>query len=66
MGGAQGVPSPEWKGEGQGSGEEPGSAAVKDSPASGAGERSDSGGGNWRGLPRPSRLREGGVERGDL
>ena len=32
-GGAQGVPSPEWKGEGQGSGEEPGSAAVKDSSA---------------------------------
>ncbi|MGH3429771.1 MAG: hypothetical protein ACRDQZ_19745 [Mycobacteriales bacterium] len=34
--------------------------ALKDSPASGAGERSDSGGGNWRDPPRPSRLRKGG------
>jgi hypothetical protein len=29
----EGVPSPEEKGEGQGSGEEPGSAAAKDSSA---------------------------------
>jgi hypothetical protein len=32
----QGVPSPRNQGEGHGSGEEPGSAAVRDSPAYGA------------------------------
>jgi len=36
LGGVQGVPSPGNRGEGHGSGVEPGSTAVKDSPAYGA------------------------------
>jgi hypothetical protein len=53
------------RGEGQGRGEEPGGAAVRDSPAYSrripgvwGAERAESGGGNWGGPSRPGNLRK--------
>jgi len=52
-GGEQGVPSPRFQGEGHGSGVEPGSAAVKDSPAYGARNVSMVAAGTGEALPGP-------------
>ena len=52
--------------EGHGSGVEPGSAAVRDSPAYRGAERIQGGGGNWGGPPRPDGLRVLLPERGVL
>ncbi len=51
------MPSPLDRGEGHGSSEEPGSAAVRDPPGVGGAECIEGGGGNWRGPPRPGSLR---------
>src|SRR4029077_16720400 len=51
----EGEPSRAVHGEGHGSGEDPGSAAARDSSAEEGAERSDGDGGNWGGPPRPKR-----------
>src|SRR5579864_9622390 len=53
----EGEPSRAVHGEGHGSGEDPGDAAARDSPAYEGAERSEGGGGNWRDPPRPERVR---------
>jgi hypothetical protein len=59
------VPSPEEKGEGQGSGEKPGDAAVKDSPAYGARNVRIVAAGTGEALPGPAGCVRP-LERGDL
>lgn len=61
----EGVPSPEEKGEGHGSGEEPGGAAVKDSSAYGARNVRIVAAGTGEALPGPTDC-VNRLERGDL
>ena len=51
----EGEPSRAVHGEGHGSGEEPGGAAVRDSPGYEGAERMNTDGGNWGDPPRPKR-----------
>ncbi len=54
MGGEQGEPSPRNQGEGHGSGEEPGRAAARDSPAYGARNAQTVTAGTGEALPGPA------------
>lgn len=60
------MPSPQLQGEGHGSGEEPGSAAVKDSPAYGAWNVSTVTVGTGEALPGPAACGMVLSERGAL
>ena len=60
------MPSPRIQGEGHGSGEEPGSAAVRDSPAYGARNASMVAAGTGEALPGPVTCGMVSPERGVL